>query len=141
MQCSRSLRRLCDKCVVYVSVRMWCLQRVWRFTSKDLLFVFKNTHTDTKMSNSSLQDASTRTWQDWGNVSFWMWGFLSCQETVTSQADVCLLIHHTSCHLFTEPNPCAYIMLGNPIDASPEVILLILIILSICFEYHILLIL
>lgn len=27
-------------------------------------FVFKNTHTDTKMSNSSLQDASSRTWQD-----------------------------------------------------------------------------
>lgn len=42
-----------------------------------------------------------------------------------------------SCHLFTKHNACAYMMLGNPTGASPQVTLSIFIILWICIEYHI----
>lgn len=41
VQCSRNLCRLCHKSIVYISAGTWYLQRVWKFTSKYLLFVKK----------------------------------------------------------------------------------------------------
>ena len=39
--CSRNSCRLCDKSIMYISVEIWYLQRVWKFTSKYLPFVLK----------------------------------------------------------------------------------------------------